>query len=241
MKWNCTIEIPVFSRLVFGALAVGKESYLTCCPDSMNIAILNNANTMYGNITIPAHIEGDAAPMPFDMLKITASMPTSGTLKLDYEDNILKMVAGRTRYRFYQFAEGAVKMPPSPDKVMKDLPNIIHDVPIKDLYEANNKILKLSDLTGSLYKTILSIDNGILSISDKDNDIVTDIECDTAAPSSHVMVSTVYLESLLMYFKKYVDESLTVGMYTPESPMTIRYDGDKGNMFYLLAPIVEAD
>lgn len=237
--WSSEIEASVFARLINGALVASKEAHMTCEKDILNVAVLHAANTLYGNITVPATVTGEMCIMPLDMLKIAATLPTTGNIKLSYDDNILSVNAGRSRYKFYQFAENAVRVPPSSSTLIKDLPNVINSVDIKELYDANNKILKMSELDGSLYKTIISLEDSILSISDKDGNIVTDVVCESEAPSSHVMLSSAYLESVLLYIKKHIGEPITIQMYTPESPCTFRYSGEKGTIYYLVAPIVE--
>jgi hypothetical protein len=237
--WTCNVDVEVLSRLVYGGLHISKEAHIVCTPTGLNIALINAAAVVYGNITIPVTVEGDTGVMPFDLMKLAMALPQTGTVKLSYSDCILTMTTGRSRYRFYQFAQGAVRDPPP--NLMKDLPNVIRGISPKEFYEVNNKILKMSEIDGSLYKTCISVADGVCTVSDRDENIMADLTCETDAPSGHVTVSTGYLDSILMFMKKYIGDPIYIQMYTPESPLTVRYEGDKGTVYYAVAPIVDVE
>lgn len=242
--WQCTIPMDVFSRLIFGALAVSKEAYIRVHDVSMRVEALNAANTMYCRIETASPVFdpplSEPESMAFDMQYIATAMPQKESdIKLEYEWGTLKMIVGRSRFKFRQFADSAVRS--IPDNLVRDMPNVVQNVDVKSMYEANNRILKMSDVDGSLYKTRIDVKDGTLTVSDKEGNIVTDLDCDTDAPSSNVTVSTAYLETVLSYVKKYIAEPIQIQMYTPESPVIFRYTGDKGRMYFLVAPIVEVD
>lgn len=241
--WATDIDAPLFHRLVDGAAAISKECWLIPTNTALRCRCLNLSNTVYGNIIINATVEGEPAIIPIDVGKISKTVPTAGTVKVKHTDGIISTSVGKSRARFYDFAPSAVRE--APGNLDRTLPNIVTDIPSKEFHDAVSAVINYcNDIAGAFYKVKLTVAD-VLTISDVEDNICIDIECDIQCPSGYIKVpngyikvSSLYMQPISQYIKKYTKQ-FGLQMHTPEHPLILTYSDDIGSFYTLIAPVVD--
>lgn len=236
--WATDIDAQLFHRLVDGAAAISKECWLIPTSTTLHCRCLNLSNTVYGNIIINATIEGEPVIIPIDVGKISQTVPTAGIVKVKHTDGIISTAVGKSRARFYDFAPSAVRE--APGNLDRTLPNIVTDIPSKEFHDAVSAVINYcNDVAGAFYKVKLTIAD-VLTISDIEDNICTDIECGIQCPSGYIKVSSLYMQPISQYIKKYTKQ-FGLQMHTPEHPLILTHSDDMGSFYALIAPVVDVD
>lgn len=236
--WSVDLPAEQFHRLVDGAASVCRECFMYVGDGVITCRALNLSNTAYGNITQQIDISDVYDPIAIDVGKLSSTVPGKGLVKIHHEEAVLNISVGKSRIRFFDFARSAVREPPA--MLDKTLPNVINDVPGKELYDAVSSVIQYcGDTPGSFFKVKLTVGD-TLTVSDVDDNISTDISCDIQCPSGHVTLSSLYMQPIMQYVKKYTD-TVNIQMYTPESPLILTGICDTANYFFLIAPIIDVD
>lgn len=236
--WSVDLPAEQFHRLIDGAAAVCRECYMYVENGSMSCRALNLSNTVYCNVVQKIGMQDVHESIAIDVGKISSTVPGKGTVKMLHENSVLNISVGKSRMRFFDFALSAVREPPA--MLDKTLPNVINNVPGKELHDAIGAVIQYcGDTPGSFFKVRLTVGD-VITVSDVDNNISTEIECDVQCPSGNVTVSSLYIQPIMQYIKKYTD-TVDIQMYTPESPLILTSANETANCFFLVAPIIDID
>lgn len=235
--WLVDLPADQFHRLVDGAAAVCRECYMYVGNSSITCRALNLSNTVYGTVVQKVDMQDVYEPIAIDVGKISSTVPGKGTVHMVHGDSVLNISVGKSRMRFFDFAHSAVREPPALDKT---LPNVINNVPGKELHDAIGAVIQYcGDTPGSFFKVRLTVGDTI-TVSDVDNNISTELECDVQCPSGNVTVSSLYIQPIMQYIKKYTD-TVNLQMYTPEQPLILTSASETSTCFFLVAPIIDVD
>lgn len=238
MTWEAKCPVEVFNKYINSISCVVKEAYLTANVDHGVFATaINTTNVVYVDVGFPIPVGGESASIPVDFFKVSSSMPSTGELDMKYDGSHLICKVDKSKFKFPIFAKTAIR---DPKKMVITPEHIIIDLTPKVLHDAVNKIINYNTDTAALfYKILFEIRDGEFYISDKDENVVTEI-CDVSQPNASVVVSSDYISSILLFMKKYIEGGISIGITTDK---ILALDHRPGDAFleYRLAPIVEVD
>ena len=238
MTFESKCPVEVFNKYINSISCIVKEAYLTANVDhGLFATAINPTNVVYANIGLPIPVNGESTSIPVDFFKIASSMPSSGELNMKYDGSYIICKVDKSKFKFPIFSKTAVREV----KKLNFTPEfVVDDLSPKVVYDSINKIINYNTDTPSLfYKILFDIRDGMFYISDRDENVVTEI-CETSLSNASVVVSSDYIGSILLFFKKYIEGGISIGI-SSDKILTLNCRQGDGFFEYGVAPIVEAD
>jgi len=244
-EWSASMDASLFHALVDGVNAVSRDCWLTPSCTGFECDVLNLSNTVYGHITLATHVThagtgtGKFERIGINAGKMSQTITGSGPITIEHGDNTLTVKAGRSRFRFVDYA-------PSIMREYKDLTHMksgtVCTVPCKDLYQAVMQVDKFCtcDTVGAHVKVYVEFNKDELVVRDRDKNIEISIQVDAMNKQVQdtIVLSSAYLQQLAQYMKQ-VYEHVNVCASVPDKPVIFDCSNNESGCMFVVAPVMD--
>lgn len=204
--------------------------------EQMFSRVVDKSNSLYAIVSVPSVPsvpEVTELALPID--KIAASLPTTGTINLKYDGTFLIASSGKSKYKFQKYATGMYMMP---KELKLTIPISVSGIETDAIADAITKIRAYYTKEAFSPKVGFHFSGDGLSISDYDENVVTDIDCTSACEGDdiNIYLSYDYISLVIGVVKKVVDV-VDLGVIDAGKPLMIEGVGFR----YYIAPMLVGD
>lgn len=233
-SWTVDGNIRQFVDAIY---ALNSNAVVRVEQDKLYCRALSSCNTMYGVFTLKCNVTGDNDIVSLPISKIDSVLPNAD-VKIEYSDNRLAVINGKSRYKFTTLAPNVVKEP----QVLKvPLTNFVR-VSSKELHAAVKSIGAYYSKETFIPAIKLQHKLNDLCVSDNDGNVEIHIEGTTSLLSDEGYVHQGY-ENLLNIVSTVakLDDACSVWINNHKMPLAIELDNTKMCAKYILAPRIMDD
>jgi hypothetical protein len=228
-SWTVDGNLRQFIDAIY---ALNSNAVVRVESDKLYCRALSSCNTMYGVFTLKCTVVGDNDIVSLPIGKIDSVLPNAN-VSIQYADNRLAIVNGKSRYKFTTLAPNVVK---EPQVLNVPLTNMVR-VSSKELLSAVKSIGAYYSKETFIPAIKLHHTQNDLCVSDNEDNVEVHIEGTTASLTDEGYVHQGYenLLSIVSIVAK-LDEACSVWINSHKMPLAIELDNTKITAKYILAP-----